>query len=48
MVTGFPPWTTDVRTVSAEDTERGEQRALPLTLLVLIVAFGRSSRPRCP
>src|SRR5216110_1277269 len=40
MVTGFPALDHDVRTVSAEDTERGEQRALPLTLAVLIVAFG--------
>ncbi|HEU5261081.1 MAG TPA: MMPL family transporter [Gemmatimonadales bacterium] len=40
MVTGFPALDHDVRAVSAEDTERGEQRALPLTLLVLIVAFG--------
>src|SRR5205807_2159084 len=40
MVTGFPALDHDVRTVSTEDTERGERRALPLTLLVLIVAFG--------
>jgi len=40
MVTGFPALDHDVRTISAEDTERGEQRALPLTLVVLIVAFG--------
>src|SRR5207244_877098 len=40
MVTGFPALDHDVRTISAEDTERGEQRALPLTLLVLVVAFG--------
>src|SRR5256884_8964885 len=40
MVTGFPALDHDVRTVSTEDTERGEQRALPLTLAVLIVAFG--------
>src|SRR2546423_12474487 len=40
MVTGFPALDHDVRTVSAEDTERGEQRAPPLTPLVLIVAFG--------
>src|SRR6266571_3534454 len=40
MVTGFPALDHDVRTVSTEDTERGEQRALPLTLLVLIIAFG--------
>ncbi len=39
-VTGFPALDYDVRTISAEDTERGEQRALPLTLAVLIVAFG--------
>src|SRR5437879_2322392 len=40
MVTGFPALDHDVRTISAEDTGRGEQRALPLTLAVLIVAFG--------
>jgi RND superfamily putative drug exporter len=40
MVTGFPALDHDVRSISAEDTERGEQRALPLTLGVLIVAFG--------
>src|SRR6266700_4166837 len=39
-VTGFPALDYDVRTISAEDTERSEQRALPLTLAVLIVAFG--------
>ena len=39
-VTGFPALDHDVRAVSAEDTERGEQRALPLTLAVLIIAFG--------
>src|SRR6266705_2425758 len=36
MVTGFPALDHDVRTISAEDTERGEQRALPLTLPVLV------------
>src|SRR2546430_11905612 len=30
----------DLCSPRAEDTERGEQRALPLTLAVLIVAFG--------
>src|SRR5881398_3298598 len=39
-VTGFPALDHDVRTISTEDTERGEQRALPLTLVVLVVAFG--------
>src|SRR5438132_6006013 len=34
-------WSSDVCSSDlAEDTERGEQRALPLTLAVLIVAFG--------
>jgi RND superfamily putative drug exporter len=40
MVTGFPALDYDVRTISTEDTERSEERALPLTLAVLIVAFG--------
>jgi putative drug exporter of the RND superfamily len=39
-VTGFPALDHDVRAISAEDTERSEQRALPLTLAVLIIAFG--------
>src|SRR4029077_1914039 len=40
MVTGVAALDHDARTRSAEDPARGEQRALPLTLLVLIVAFG--------
>src|SRR5437762_370951 len=39
-VTGFPALDHDVRTISAEDTERSEARVLPLTLVVLVVAFG--------
>src|SRR3989442_1640792 len=39
-VTGFPALDHDVRTVSAEDTKRGEERAVPATLVVLVVAFG--------
>jgi len=39
-VTGNPALDYDVRTISAEDTEQAEQRALPLTLVVLVVAFG--------
>src|SRR5205814_6837800 len=39
-VTGNPALDYDVRTISAEDTRRGEERALPLTLLVLVLAFG--------
>src|SRR5213076_2504458 len=38
-VTGFPALDHDVRTVSAEDTERGEARVLPLTLVVLVAAM---------
>jgi RND superfamily putative drug exporter len=40
LVTGNPALDYDVRTISAEDTEQGELRVLPLTLLVLILAFG--------
>src|SRR6266568_2679042 len=39
-LTGLPALDHDVRTISTEDTERGERRALPLTLVVLVVAFG--------
>src|SRR5216110_1466500 len=39
-VTGFPALDHDIRSISAEDTARGEQRVLPLTLVVLVVAFG--------
>jgi len=39
-VTGQQALDYDVRTVSAEDATLGERRVVPLTLLVLIVAFG--------
>jgi putative drug exporter of the RND superfamily len=39
-VTGNPALDYDVRTISAEDTEQSERRILPLTLVVLVVAFG--------
>ena len=39
-ITGNPALDYDVRTISAQDTARGEQRALPLTLAVLVLAFG--------
>jgi RND superfamily putative drug exporter len=39
-VTGNPALDHDVRTISTEDTRRSEQRAVPLTLLVLVLAFG--------
>ena len=39
-VTGRAPLDLDVRSVSAEDSRRGEVRLLPLTLIVLVLAFG--------
>ncbi len=39
-VTGDAALDYDVRTISAEDTSQSEARALPLTLIVLVVAFG--------
>ncbi|HXV90540.1 MAG TPA: MMPL family transporter [Gemmatimonadales bacterium] len=39
-VTGQQALDYDVRTVSAEDAALGERRVVPLTLLVLIIAFG--------
>jgi RND superfamily putative drug exporter len=39
-VTGRAPLDLDVRTVVAEDSRRGEQALLPLTLLILVLAFG--------
>jgi putative drug exporter of the RND superfamily len=39
-VTGDAALDYDVRTISAEDTSQSEERVLPLTLIVLVVAFG--------
>jgi RND superfamily putative drug exporter len=39
-VTGYPALDYDIRTVSGEDTARGERRVLPVTLFVLVLAFG--------
>src|SRR5919204_5869127 len=39
-VTGNPALDYDIRTISADDTRRGEERVLPLTLAVLVLAFG--------
>ncbi|HXE58386.1 MAG TPA: MMPL family transporter [Gemmatimonadales bacterium] len=39
-LTGRGPLDVDVRAVSAEDSLRGELRSLPLTLIVLVLAFG--------
>lgn len=39
-VTGNPALDYDVRTISTADTRTAERRALPLTLVVLVLAFG--------
>jgi len=39
-VTGNPALDYDVRTISTADTRIAEQRAVPLTLVVLVLAFG--------
>src|SRR3989442_431224 len=39
-VTGNPALDYDVRTISTADTRDAERRALPLTLVVLVLAFG--------
>lgn len=39
-VTGRSPLDLDVRTVSAEDSKRLEARVLPITLVILVLAFG--------
>ena len=39
-VTGRAPLDLDVRTVVTDDSKRGEQALLPLTLLILVLAFG--------
>ncbi|MGH7583284.1 MAG: MMPL family transporter [Gemmatimonadales bacterium] len=40
LVTGRAPLDIDVRTVSAEDAHRNERKLVPITLAVLVVAFG--------
>jgi putative drug exporter of the RND superfamily len=39
-ITGNPALDYDVRTISTADTRAAERRALPLTLVVLVLAFG--------
>jgi RND superfamily putative drug exporter len=39
-VTGGPGLDYDIRTVSKEDTERGERKALPISAAILVLAFG--------
>jgi RND superfamily putative drug exporter len=40
LVTGRAPLDLDVRTVVTRDSARGERRLLPLTLMILVLAFG--------
>ena len=40
LLTGRSPLDLDVRTVSAADSKRGEARLFPLTLVILVLAFG--------
>ncbi len=40
LVTGRAPLDLDVRTVSAEDASRNELRLIPITLAILVLAFG--------
>jgi RND superfamily putative drug exporter len=40
FVTGRSALDLDIRTVSADDSRRGEARLLPLTLVILVLAFG--------
>jgi putative drug exporter of the RND superfamily len=39
-ITGETPLTFDLRKVSADDVRHAEERAMPVTLLLLVVAFG--------
>jgi RND superfamily putative drug exporter len=39
-ITGETPLTFDLRKVSADDVKRAERRAMPVTLFLLVVAFG--------
>ena len=40
LVTGRAPLDIDIRTVSAEDAHRNERKLVPITLAVLVLAFG--------
>lgn len=40
LVTGRAPLDIDIRTVSAEDAKRNETKLVPITLVVLVLAFG--------
>jgi RND superfamily putative drug exporter len=40
LVTGRAPLDIDIRTVSAEDAKRNERKLVPITLAILVLAFG--------
>ncbi|MEP6591096.1 MAG: MMPL family transporter [Gemmatimonadota bacterium] len=40
LVTGRAPLDLDIRTVSAEDAKRNERKLVPITLAILVLAFG--------
>lgn len=40
LVTGRAPLDIDIRTVSAEDARRNERKLVPITLVILVLAFG--------
>lgn len=46
--TGEHPLTADLRQVSADDASRAERRILPLTLVVLVIAFGAVAAAMLP
>src|SRR5271170_4597419 len=39
-ITGETPLNFDIRKVSADDVKHAEERAMPVTLLLLVLAFG--------
>lgn len=40
LVTGRAPLDIDIRSVSAEDAKRNERKLVPITLIILVLAFG--------
>ena len=47
-ITGETPLTFDLRKVSADDVKHAEERAMPITLLLLLLAFGSLVAAFCP
>jgi RND superfamily putative drug exporter len=48
QITGETPLTYDLRKVSADDVRHAEERAMPVTLFLLVVAFGSLVAALCP